>query len=40
MLKKNIVKILIFIGVMIVSLLMIHSLGGNLMTMLKHHLGI
>ncbi|HYF81827.1 MAG TPA: hypothetical protein VEB00_02190 [Clostridia bacterium] len=38
--KKNILKALIIISVIIVILLLFHLIGGNLMNMVKNHLGI
>lgn len=38
--KKNIVKALIVIGVIVIIMLMIHLIGGSIMNIIKTHLGI
>ncbi|MHB8127637.1 MAG: hypothetical protein ACYDEX_01375 [Mobilitalea sp.] len=40
MLKKNTIKIVVAIGVITLLLLMFHLIGGNLISMIKAHMGL
>ena len=40
MFKRNIVKALVIVGVILFILLLIHVIGGNIMSIVKNHLGL
>lgn len=38
--KKNIVKALVILGVLVIIVLLIHVIGGNMLNMVKNHFGM